>query len=150
MCATAHSADRSTARHFLDEVSEIFVLVYGDVNLIPSDRGEQSFKLFQPILRERLLSYSSVEYPKNNYRTKKAITDIRDIAVRNFEKIFMRGEGLERLMERVDNLVPVDSSPNRFSASSPDISHRWSYNMLICILVVLGTILYIIYVFTYK
>lgn len=134
----------------MDEISDIFILAYGEAHHHISDRAEQGFKLFRPVLHERLMSYSDASDFENTSRARRVIADIREMADRNLERIFMKDENFKRTVDVMDRGELRTQNSNSLGSVVRVSWRRSSYKVMICILIALGTIIYMIFAIAYK
>ena len=144
MCMAEEDFGRRVAFSFLEDIKNRFTSAYGD-------RGRTALAYafneeFSRVLHKQMEHYSSSEEADKIDRVKADMDDVKNVMVDNIEKVLKRGEKIELLVDKTDNL---NQQSIRFKKHSNQLKQAmWWQNAKMMILVggivvvVIGLIIY--------
>ena len=110
--------------------------------------------VFQPVLAERMDYYSNSASADKISQVRNQIDDIRDVMVKNIEKVLERDGKIEVLVNRTDEL---ESSSMRFRRSTKAVHDKfwwkrmkWRVVLGIVLVLVLALVAYLVYRWKFK
>lgn len=102
LCMTEAETKRRVAFLFLEDIKKIWREKYGVV-----EQSALAFSLneaFSPILKQRM-EYFSVNPASDNFsKVQQQIDAVKDVMIENIESVLERGEKIELLVDKTDNL----------------------------------------------
>lgn len=137
-CITDDQFERSRAFLFLNEIKRRFVTTYGEMaaTAIPyAMNGE-----FAPILGNEMKHYSESRDLDTISRVHGELDELKNIMVKNIDNVAMRGERLELLVNKTDNLANNSVS---FRSTSRNLQRSLFWKN-IKLYVILGAVLVIL------
>ncbi|KAM4886244.1 vesicle-associated membrane protein 7 isoform 1-T1 [Sylvia borin] len=142
LCITDDDFERSRAFTFLNEIKKRFQTTYGSraQTALPYAMNSE----FSSVLAAQLKYHSESKGPDQVAETQAQIDELKGIMVRNIDLVAQRGEKLELLIDKTENLV--DSSVT-FKTTSRNLARAMcmkNLKLTIVIIIVSIVILYII------
>ncbi|KAK9886890.1 hypothetical protein WA026_019147 [Henosepilachna vigintioctopunctata] len=143
MCITDDEFERSRAFLFLNEIKRRFMHAYAIINIdnaLPYAMNTE----FSRVLANEMKHYSESHDIDNISKVHGELDELKNIMVKNIGNVAMRGERLELLVHKADNL---NSSSVTFRTASRNLARQmyWKNVKMYCILaLVLIVILYFI------
>lgn len=104
LCMTDESARSRLPFAFLNDISETFRAAYGD----EAPHAAIAFEMneeFSPVLRQKCEYYLSNKEADIISSVKNKIDDARDVMVENIDRILERGEKIELLVDKTENMT---------------------------------------------
>lgn len=102
MCITDDEFERIRAFQFLTEIKQRFQLTYGARASTALAYGMNNE--FAPVLANEMRHYSESKEIDTMSRVRGDLNDLKDIMVKNIENVARRGERLELLVNKTENL----------------------------------------------
>jgi len=102
MCLATQEAGQSISFMFLKQISEAFFDKYTGL--------EEEYDDFNPILAKHMRKFADPTNVEKMSRIHKGLTEVKGVMVENIEKVLKRGEKIEVLVDKTENL--------RFSSDS--------------------------------
>eukprot|EP00003_Mantamonas_plastica_P014649 TRINITY_DN2532_c0_g3_i2.p1 TRINITY_DN2532_c0_g3~~TRINITY_DN2532_c0_g3_i2.p1 ORF type:complete len:204 (-),score=63.99 TRINITY_DN2532_c0_g3_i2:141-752(-) len=143
LCMTDADFGRRIPFAFLDDIKNRFVSEYGD-------RGRTALayamnESFSKVLQKQMEYYSNNPSADRIMQVRGEIDEVKNVMVQNIEKVLERGERIELLVDKTENL---STQAFKFKKQSGALKRQmWWQNaklMLILILVVLAIIYFIV------
>ncbi|XP_059490316.1 vesicle-associated membrane protein 7 [Neocloeon triangulifer] len=141
MCITDDEFERSRAFLYLGEIKRRFQAAYGS-------RAQTSLAYamnteFSPILANEMKHYSESRDVDTISRVHGELDELKDIMVRNIDNMAMRGERLELLVNKTDNL---SANSVTFRKTSRNLSRALFWKNVKLYLISAAIIVFIIYI----
>lgn len=108
-CITDDEFDRSRAFLFLKEIHRRFVTTYGEEEN-PNATHALFNSEFGQVLANEMKRYSEPQAMPNMLKVHGELGELKDIMVKNIDVLTMRGEKLELLINKADNLATASVS----------------------------------------
>ncbi len=130
---------RQTAFKFLAEVQRRFVSTYGD-------RGKTAIAFafnadFQRVLQSQMDQFNAMRDDSRLQRVEHEVTQVREVMIENIDKVLERGERIELLVDRTDQL---DQHAFKFKKQSTQLRRAmWWQNTKLMVLIGLAVIVLI-------
>eukprot|EP00808_Paulinella_micropora_P031456 g62300.t1 len=140
LCMADQQFPRLVAFQFLEDIRTRFKATYGD-------RGKTAIAFafnsdFQRVLQQQMERYNSMKTDKVQ-KVREEINQVKDVMIKNIDKVLERGEKIELLVGKTDAL---DQHAVKFKKQSRQLKHSmWWKNVKLMLLLTLF-ILVIIYV----
>jgi len=141
LCMTDRDFQRLVAFQFLEDIKNRFIATYGD-------RGKTAIAFafnadFQRVLQQQMEKYNSAKNDKIA-KVKEEITQVKDVMIKNIDKVLERGEKIELLVDKTEVL---DQHAFKFKKQSRGLKRAmWWKNvkLMIVIFIFIVAIIYII------
>ncbi|KAB7505356.1 Vesicle-associated membrane protein 7 [Armadillidium nasatum] len=134
LCITDDEFERKRAFMFLEDIKAAFQTKYHDKIETALPYGMNSE--FSKVLSTQMKHYAEVEDIDNVGKLQGEVADVKNILIKNIESLSSRGERLELLVNKTENL---NSSAVTFRTSSRTLSRQlWWKNIRIYVYIVLG------------
>jgi len=141
LCMTDRDFPRLVAFQFLDDIKTRFLATYGD-------RGKTAIAFafnadFQRVLQQQMDRYNSTKDDKVA-RVREEISQVKDVMIKNIDKVLERGEKIELLVDKTEVL---DQHAFKFKKQSKALKRSmWWKNakLMVIIVIFLIAIIYII------
>ncbi|KAK8726545.1 hypothetical protein OTU49_010297 [Cherax quadricarinatus] len=134
LCITDDEFERQRAFLFLEDVKQRFQITYG-----PRIHAALPYAMnseFAQVLASQMKHYTESRDIDKISRLQGEVSDVKDILVKNIENLACRGERLELLINKTENL---NNSAVTFKTTSRTLSRSlWWKNVRIIIFIVLG------------
>lgn len=134
MCITDDEFERQRAFLFLEDIKQRFQVTYGAQihNALPYAMNSE----FAQVLAGQMNHYTESRDIDKLSRLQGEVSDVKDILVKNIESLAGRGEHLELLVNKTDNL---NTSAVTFKTTSRTLARTlWWKNVRIIIFIVIG------------
>ncbi|XP_055300668.1 vesicle-associated membrane protein 7 [Sitodiplosis mosellana] len=141
MCITDDEFERARAFMFLTEIKRRFLMQYGLQAATAISYAMNTE--FSPILAYEMKHYSESNEFDAISRVHGQIDELKDIMVKNIENVTARGERLELLVNKTENLRDTSVS---FRKTSRNLARAMFWNNIKMYVIVGAVILFIIYV----
>lgn len=141
MCITDDEFERARAFMFLAEVKRRFLMQYGLQAATAISYAMNTE--FSPILAYEMKHYSDANEFDAISRVHGQIDELKDIMVKNIENVTARGERLELLVNKTENLRDTSVS---FRKTSRNLARAMFWNNIKMYVIVGLVILFIVYV----
>ncbi|XP_051506397.1 vesicle-associated membrane protein 7 isoform X1 [Myxocyprinus asiaticus] len=141
LCITDDEFERSRAFCFLNEVKKRFQTTYGSraQTALPYAMNSE----FSSMLAAQMKHHSDQRGSDRLTETQMQVDDLKGIMVRNIDLVAQRGEKLELLIDKTENLV--DSSVT-FKTTSRNLAHAMCMKNLKLTAIVIIVVLVVLYV----
>jgi len=141
LCMTDREFPRMTAFQFLEEIKTRFLATYGD-------RGKTAIAFafnadFQRVLQQEMDRFNSSKDDKVA-RVRDELTQVKDVMIKNIDKVLERGEKIELLVDKTEML---DQHAFKFKKQSTKLKRSmWWKNikLLVLLAIILTLIIYAI------
>ncbi|KAK6492635.1 vesicle-associated membrane protein 8 isoform X1 [Huso huso] len=142
VCATEKNMDSLTAYRFLDEICKIFV----ESPLINKVAFAHPFELsadLNQVLGQNMADYSAKPSSGKLDNVQEQVNDVKNILSDNLNKVLERGERLNDLIDKTDDL---QATAETFQKTSTRIARKmwWKNKKMLAIIVVIVIIIIII------
>jgi len=131
LCMTDKEFQRLVAFQFLDEIKTRFLNTYGD-------RGKTAIAFafnadFQRVLQQQMDRFNSTKDDKVQ-RVREEISQVKDVMIKNIDKVLERGEKIELLVDRTEDL---DKHAFKFKKQSRNLKRSmWWKNVKLWIIII--------------
>jgi len=135
LCMTDRDFTRGVAFQFMADIKNRFLATYGD-------RAKTAIAFafnadFQRVLQQQMDKYNSAKTDKIA-KVQEEISQVKDVMIKNIDKVLERGEKIELLVDRTEVL---DQHAFKFKKSSTKLKNTmWWKNMKLCILIIVFVI----------
>lgn len=140
MCITDDEFERSRAFLYLNEIKRRFRSTYG--NRVESALAYGMNTEFSPTLANEMKHYSESRDIDTISRVHGELDELKDIMVRNIDNIAMRGERLELLVNKTENL---SANSVTFRTQSRHLQRSLFWKNIKLYLIISGIIVVIVY-----
>ncbi|XP_031622849.1 vesicle-associated membrane protein 7 [Contarinia nasturtii] len=141
MCITDDEFERARAFMFLNEIKRRFLMQYGLQAATAISYAMNTE--FSPILAYEMKHYSESNEFDAISRVHGQIDELKDIMVKNIENVTARGERLELLVNKTENLRDTSVS---FRKTSRNLARAMFWNNIKMYVIIGAVVLFIIYV----
>lgn len=141
MCITDDEFERARAFMFLAEIKRRFLLQYGLQAATAISYAMNTE--FSPVLAYEMKHYSESNEFDAISRVHGQIDELKDIMVKNIENVTARGERLELLVNKTENLRDTSVS---FRKTSRNLARAMFWNHIKMYVIVGAVIIFIVYV----
>lgn len=142
LCMADQQLPRSVAFEFLDDIRNRFISTYGE-------RAKTAIAFafnadFQRVLQTQMDHYNAPRADDKVTRVREEINAVKDVMIRNIDKVLERGEKIELLVDKTEEL---DQQAFKFKKQAKNLKNvMWWRNakILILLVVVLLVVIFII------
>mmetsp|Transcript_20280 Transcript_20280/g.49790 ORF Transcript_20280/g.49790 Transcript_20280/m.49790 type:complete len:234 (-) Transcript_20280:297-998(-) len=120
---TTTSFERRVAFAFLDDIREAFMAKFSGA--IESAVAYEMNKPFEPVLKDKMVFYTSNPKADKLRHIKEEVTEVRQVMVENIERILDRGDKIELLVDKAEDL---NEQATKFKRSGHQLKNKmwWS------------------------